>query len=77
MARNANENEYLTTKITAGINFEKYQSWVFIWNGKKSKREFCTLLFVEHYNDQYPENKYIDVYKGFTCEIMHKSWCKT
>jgi hypothetical protein len=35
------------------------------------------LLFVEHNSDQYPENKYIEVYKCFSYEIMHKSWCKT
>jgi hypothetical protein len=35
------------------------------------------LLFVEHISDQYPENKSIEVYKCFSCEIMRKSRCKS
>jgi hypothetical protein len=39
-----------------------------------SFRILVLLLFVEHNSDQYPENKYIEVYKGFACEIMRKSF---
>ena len=43
MTRNANENEFRTSKMAAGGHFvKKNESCVFIWNDKKCKRKWIS-----------------------------------
>jgi hypothetical protein len=76
MARNENENEFRTSKMVTGIHFEKISNLSFDlqWREMQEKpvsfRNLGHLLFVEHNSDQYPENKYIEVYKCWDFPVL-------